>query len=84
VKGLSPQPHGTRPVPGDIEIYRQSLPLYVIIEVSPEHDNTQSLASERCGGSRLVHGGSYTWNASHSKRMSGGRSRQLWRPKCIG
>lgn len=81
MKGLSPQPHGTRPEPGDIEIYALSLPLYVIIEVSPERNSTQSLTSDRRVGGRLVHGRSYAWNASRSKRMSGVHCKQLWRPR---
>lgn len=84
MRGLAPQPHGSRPLPGDVEIYELSLPLYLIIEVSPERDSTVSLSSLHFGGSRLVHGRSYTWNASRSKRLSGGHSRQLWRPKCAG
>lgn len=84
MRGLAPQPHGTRPMPGDLEVYGRSLlPIYVIVEVSPERGSTVSIASERHGGSH-VHARSYAWNASRSKRLSGGHSRQLWRPKCAG
>lgn len=84
MRGLAPQPHGTHALPGDVELYdRSGLPIYVIIESSPLRDSTLALGSERCGGAHMVSYG-YAWHASRSKRLSGGKSRQLWRPKCSG
>ena len=83
MRGLAAQQHGTVALPGDLELYAPSrFAAGVAIAANADADelcilfrDTRVQASA-CGLGRL----SRSRHTSHCRRLSGGRTRQLWRP----
>ena len=81
MRGLAAQQHGTVALPGDLELHA---PAYrtdgVTIAASLIADELCILFLDASSGAQCFSRSQRSCRTARSRRLSGGRTRQLWRP----
>lgn len=83
MRGLAAQQHGTVALPGDLELHAASNLGYVAIAIA-----ANAIADELCilfldasTGAQCLSRSQRSCRTARGRRLSGGRGRQLWRPR---
>jgi len=81
VRGLAPQQHGSVALPGDLELHaRPRSAAGVAIAASLIADELCILFLDVSSGAQCLSRSQRSCRTARSRRLSGGRTRQLWRP----
>lgn len=81
VRGLAAQQHGTVALPGDLELHARAYCADgIVIAASLVADELCILFLDPRGGAQRFIRSQRSCRPARSRRLSGGRTRQLWRP----
>ena len=81
MRGLAPQQHSTVAQPGDLELHEPSRHAAgVAIAANANADELCILFLNVSSGAQCLSRSQRSCRAALSRRLSGGRTRQLWRP----